>query len=246
MKLLSFFLILFTTIVFQSNAQSYYLSMNGEVLAADTTITVVPDEATPTEILFDSLSFHNNTNNGVNIKVLRSEVLILDGTSNYFTWVEQYDDTINLSLESSYIPAGSYSVDGLFTANYSFGEIVGVSIVEYTFFNVDNLDESVKVTVNFDTTPQGIDDNIFNNSMVSDVYPNPTSHSVSIDYNLPNEVVSASVKIFSLVGAVVKQQQIDPRGGSVEMDISKINSGIYFYSVFINEKLFSTKKLVVR
>jgi len=220
--------------------------MNGEVLTADTTITVVPAETTPTEILFDGLSFHNNTNNGANIKVLRSEVLILDGTSNYFTWVEQYDDTINLSLESSYIPAGSYSVDGLFTANYSFGEVVGVSIVEYTFFNVDNLDESVKVTVNFDTTPQGIDDNIFNNSMVSDVYPNPTSHSVSIDYNFPHEVTGADVKIMNMLGVVVKQQKIILHNSSLTMDVSEMESGIYFYSVFINEELLSTKKLVVR
>jgi len=245
MKIFSFFLILLTTIAFQSNAQSYYLSMNGEELAVDATITIVPDTITSSEIMF-GLNFHNNTNAGANIKVLRNEISTLDGTSNLFTWVEQYDDTINLSLESSYIPAGSYSVDGLFSANYIHNDVVGVSIVEYTFFNIENLDENVKVTVNFDTTPQSIDDIIFNNSWVSDIYPNPASHSVTVDYAFPNDIDGVNVKIMNILGTVVKQQKINLQNSSLTIDVSNIKSGMYFYNVFINANIISTKKLIIR
>lgn len=241
--LLSLILVVISTL--GVNAQSFSLSINGEPLAADTIITVFPDPGNPSEITL-GLIFHNNSNNGANIKVLRNEVSMLQNALSNFFWVAQYNFITDLSGQSAFIPAGGSSTDGLFTAYYYPYEAVGVSTVEYTFFNVANEDENVTITVKFDTTPQSIDESILKNSWMSDVYPNPATKFVNIDYKLPTEIDNASVKIVNLLGSVVKEQSINKQNNTLRMDVSSLNDGIYFYSVTINDEAYSTKKLIVR
>ncbi len=226
------------------DAQSYTLSMDGEVLGD--TVTVVPDVVPASEIVFEAI-VNNNTDNGSNIQVLRNEVLMLEGTSSYFKWGPSYfNDTTNLSPNYEFVPAGGSSTLGKFSGNYRIQSAVGISIIEYTFFNKDNPDENVKIIVKYDSSPAAIDENILKNIRISEIYPNPASNSVAIDYDMPVEVDYANVKIFNLLGVVVKEQQVDIRNNQMKMNVMDINSGIYFYTLFINGEVYITKKLVVR
>ncbi len=245
MKLILLSLIFVVISSFGVNAQSYSLSLNGEPLAADTTITVYPDTINPSEISF-GLIFHNNSNNGANIKVLRNEVSMLENAASNFFWVVQYNFVTDLSSQYSFIPAGGSSTDESFIAYYYPNDAVGISTIEYTFFNIDNEDENVTITVKFDTSPQSVGENILKNTWVSNAYPNPATNFVNIDYKLPKEVQYANVKIVNLLGSVVKQQQLNSQSNNVKINLSDLNSGIYFYSVFVNGEAYNTKKLIVR
>ncbi len=245
MKRFSLFFIILSLTILQSSAQSYYLSINGEQLAPDTTITITSDTVNPVELSF-GLVFHNNTNLGANIKVLRNEISMLEGSSSFFRWVEDYSDTINLSLLSSFVPAGSSSVEGLFTGNYIPNGTVGVSIVEYTFFSIDDTAKNVKITVAYDTTPQGIDDNKFTGLSVSNVYPNPAHSFVSVDYEFVNHVNDARAVIINLLGTVVMEKNISSAGNILTMDISNLKTGIYFCSIVVDNQVVSSQKIIKR
>ncbi len=230
---------------FYINGQSFTLSWEGEILGD--TVTVIPAVETATEIIFEPV-VNNNTTNGANVLVLRNEIFMLDGTRSYYKWgvSSPYNDTTNLSPHYRFVPAGGSSPQGQFTSYYQIEGAVGVSLIEYTFFNKDNTDENVKIVVKFDTSPAAIDEYILNNIYVSDLYPNPASGDVNLNYDMPNEVDNASVKIVNFPGAIVKEQKIDTRNNNMSMNILDLNGGIYFYSLTINGEIYSTKKLIVR
>ena len=84
------------------------------------------------------------------------------------------------------------------------------------------------------------------NGFVSEIYPNPASQSVSINYQLPSEVNQASVRIINLLGEVVNEANIELGTSKKQLDISNLSGGVYFYSVMINGEIYKTKKIVVQ
>ncbi|MBC8319962.1 MAG: T9SS type A sorting domain-containing protein [Bacteroidetes bacterium] len=239
--LLSIAVIILT--VFYANAQSFTLSWDGELLGD--TITISPDSSS-VSILEFGVVLNNNTTNGVNIKVVRNQISLLDSTINYYCWGVCYPSHIDSSGMYKFVPAGGSSEVEWFSAHYEIHDAVGISLVEYKFYNMDNPDEYVTIVAKFDTSPDGIEETILNNTYVSEIYPNPAINTVNIDYDLPREVEKASVKIINLLGSVVKEQEVDTRNSKMRMDVSDLNGGIYFYSLFINGEIYSTKKLIVR
>ena len=78
-------------------------------------------------------------------------------------------------------------------------------------------------------------------------YPNPATSSVTIAYDLSNlSSADTRVVITNLVGSKVAVRPIAGTSGKVSMDISNLDSGIYFYSIESAGKVVSTKKLIVR
>ena len=243
-KILLSFVVLIFSISFV-NAQSFALKWNDESYYSGDTIHFETGSYPVTEMAFNPV-FENNTNNGVNVEVIRAELLILEGTINYFCWDTCYQPSVDTSANSMFIPAGSSSIEGDFVGYYETNGVDGFSLIEYKFYNKDNLDEYISVVVQFDNSPAGVNENIFKNIWLSDVYPNPATNFVVIDYRLPQEVLSANVKVVNIFGSIVKEQNIDTRNNNMRMDITDMNSGIYFYSLFVNGEIYSTKKLIVR
>jgi len=241
-KILLSIAVIFVT-AFYVNAQSYTLEMNGVVLGE--TITINPDSAGVAELTFEAI-FNNNTTTGVNIRVIREEISLLEGASSYFCWGACYPPNIDTSGMTMFIPAGGSSIEGDFSAHYVIGESNGVSVIKYTFVNIDNPDEFVSIVDNFDSSPLGVDENILGKVILSDVYPNPATNFVNIDYNFPTEVANANVRIVNILGSVVKEQIINTQNSTLQLDVSDIKSGIYFYSVLINNEVYDTKRLVIR
>ncbi|MFK5857413.1 MAG: T9SS type A sorting domain-containing protein [Bacteroidota bacterium] len=243
MKKLSLIISIFLMSNLYSHAQSFSLEWEGEILGD--TITLVPNSGISTEIVFDAI-FHNKTNDEVEIKVARNDVFIIEGSSNYFCWVACYPPSVDTSGVSKVIPGGGYTLEGEFSGHYSINSTFGISLVEYTFFNVENFDDNIKIVVKYDTFTTDIDDNIFDKVWISDAYPNPATTYFSIDYKLPVDVVNASVKVVNLLGSTVKDQEINIHNSSLKMDMSDMKSGIYFYSLIVNGEIYSTEKLIIR
>ena len=229
-----------------ANAQSFSLSWDGEVLGDTVTMHSSPDSAV---MVFEAI-INNLSAGGVNIKVIRNEITTVEGTLNYFCWGVCYTPAIDTSGMYMFVDKGASSDPGDYSAHLEIHGTIGISIIEYTFYNMDNPSENIKIVVKFDTEsdpgPDGIDENILKNVWVSDLYPNPASNYVSIDYNMPSEVKEASVKIVNLLGSVVKEQKVDTRNGNMKIDIFDMKGGVYFYSLNIEGEIYSTKKLVIR
>lgn len=239
-KILLFFAVVLVT-AFSANAQ-YVLSIDGEPLGD--TVTIATDDPTVLEIEFKVI-FTNNSGHDANIKVARNEIELADDAESYFCWGACYPPSVDTSGSQMFIAAGASTMEGDFSAHYSLGA-PGISWISYTFYNIDNVDEMVKVVVKFDTRPNGIDENILKNTWISELYPNPSTSFVNIDYSIPTGVESASVRVVNLVGSVVIEQTLDASSTNHNMNVSELKSGIYFYSLLLNEEVYSTKKLIVK
>lgn len=224
------------------NAQVYSLSTD-EVLLGDTVTIYGDPEASGIEF---SAVFTNNDDVGAIIRVERSVISSVDGSSNYFRWVNTNNPQEDISGEDLLVQPGESSPDDDFIAYYVPNGVVGSTLIEYSFLNISDVNKLIKVVLKFDTTTDDIDENIHKNTKVSDIYPNPAYGSVSIDYNMPLEVKSARIRIVNVLGSVVKDINIDTRDNRINLNISDLTDGIYFYSIIINNELLNTKKLIVR
>jgi type IX secretion system substrate protein len=242
-KILLLATVMLATITF-ANAQDFSLSWDGTMLG-DTASSDSLD-AGAHELVFEAI-FHNNTSSRVSIKVIRKNIYILEGDTNYFCWGACWPASMDTSAVSMEIDAGGSSGVFDFSAHYKYnGSHFGISQVEYTFYNVDNPDENVKVITKYEIEPDGINETILENVSISNLYPNPALDFVTLDYDLPAEVDAANIKIVNVLGSVVKEQRLETGTNKVRLDLSNLNNGIYFYSIFLNEEIFSTKKLIVR
>lgn len=239
--ILSISLIIFTFCYV--NAQSFSLTWEDEAIGD--TVALFPDSAEATVMVFEAI-VNNISDHGINVKVVRNEIFTVENTLNYFCWGVCYTPAIDTSGMYMFVDKGGSSAAGDYSAHYEIHETVGLSIIEYTFYNMDDPSENIKVVLKFDTSPDGIDENILKNTWVSDIYPNPASNQINVDYNMPIEVDEASVKIVNLLGSVVKEQKIDTRASNMKMDIFDLKGGIYFYSMYINGEIYNTKKLIIR
>ena len=251
MKKITLLMIAFVFSISFVNAQSYVLSWDGMTYGDTVVIAGNPDDA---ELVFHAI-LTNNSDDSVTFKVQRRFIHLLDETSHYFCWGLCYlpnHDSVFVSPSYIGLNAGQSTTDYDFAGHYesvyqdSTINVIGTSIVEYKFFNVDNEDEFVTVVVKFVTTPDGIIDQIMADGFISDMYPNPATHFINLDYELTSKVNNANIRIVNLLGSVVKNVEIDKNSTNLRLDISNLTKGVYFYSVIINNEVYKTKKLIVR
>lgn len=243
MKKLILSLAVIMVTVFYTNAQSFTLELDGEPIGD--TLIIAPDTAGINYLDFELL-VTNNTGNGVNIKVARNQISVVENSVNYFCWGACYPSEVDSSGMYIFLAAGATSNPGEFSAHYEVNGTVGVTVLEYTFYNMDQPEENVKFVLLFDSSPSAINENLLNKIHLSNLYPNPATNFVDINYDLPYEIETASVKIVNILGSVVKEQQINKGMGKLRMDISDINDGIYFYSTFVNGEAIKTQKLIIK
>jgi len=219
----------------------FEFTLNGEVLGD---VVEIIEEPTVAEMLFDPL-VTNTTGSSMDIKVRRTNVDVLAGTINYFCWGACYGASTDVSSE--FITLGPGETTNLldFSGHYEPTGIEGTSTVEYTFFNMADESQSTTITVRY-STPNAISEDIANGVRFENIYPNPATDYVNINYTLVSGVKEGSVRISNLLGAVVSETPIDINSNTVRMDVSNLEGGIYFYSVVLNGEILHSKKLIIR
>ena len=76
--------------------------------------------------------------------------------------------------------------------------------------------------------------------------PNPFSDRTSIRFQLAPGVESATLSIFNLNGAFVKDYQLNGNSGEVEILASEIGKGMYIYSLNQNGQEIISKRMIVK
>ena len=89
---------------------------------------------------------------------------------------------------------------------------------------------------------------VFNSKDISihDVYPNPVSDWATIDYRIYNESLKAKVVIHNILGSTVGQYELPVFESKVKIQADELTSGVYFYTVYLDNVGVLTRKLVVR
>jgi hypothetical protein len=81
---------------------------------------------------------------------------------------------------------------------------------------------------------------------ISSIYPNPSNRIANLDYVIKNPTTKARIAINSFIGNPVTEFNLDPSQKTLIINVSDYNPGVYFYTLFVDNKNIVTKKLVVK
>lgn len=85
------------------------------------------------------------------------------------------------------------------------------------------------------------------NLVVHDVYPNPvTDHNAWLDYKLTDETVKAKVVIHNILGSPMGEHEMLSTETRVKIQAESLSSGVYFYTIYLDNVGVLTRKLIVR
>ena len=159
---------------------------------------------------------------------------------NYFCWDLCYtpgklesDDGLNIAPGTT---------NNFFSPHiYSVGNgVEGVCTVSYTFFNENDLNDTLLVIVEFESTNSiSVEEN---NPTISAVYPNPATNFINV--KLAN-VNKGQFQIINVLGQVVKTEEITTATNQLSVDVSNLESGVYFYSLVVKGQAIESKRLVI-
>jgi hypothetical protein len=242
------FTLLMITFLFSfslAHAQSYSLSWDGNEIGEEVMLLGDPADF---ELVFHAI-LTNNSDDTDTIKVRRTFVQMVDGALHYLCWGLCYapnSETVFVSPAYIVLGPGESCGEEDFAGHYEINGAIGTSIVEYTFFNQSDEDENITVTVTYKASPENIAEQIMANGFISEIYPNPAIRQVTLDYELTPQVDNASLRVMNLLGAVVKDFDLNKSASNIRLDVSDLTSGVYFYSIIINNEVYKTKKLIVK
>ncbi|MFC3879292.1 T9SS type A sorting domain-containing protein [Algoriphagus namhaensis] len=116
------------------------------------------------------------------------------------------------------------------------------------FVNEKNIREAFVVEAKYDVKGPTLAEEGFTHDAISitDVYPNPSQRIAQIDYEIKDQDVKARIAINSFIGNPIQSYTLDPERNTLLINVSDFNPGVYFYTLFVDNKNVVTKKLVVK
>ncbi|KAA3621109.1 MAG: T9SS C-terminal target domain-containing protein [Flavobacterium sp.] len=76
--------------------------------------------------------------------------------------------------------------------------------------------------------------------------PNPFDNTTSIGYYIPITYSNANIVISSTTGQLLNSIAVEVRGeGSIEIGKASLQSGMYFYTLFVDGKKIDTKRMII-
>lgn len=124
----------------------------------------------------------------------------------------------------------------------------GVTNVKYRIENwADNrdfLDLNLKVTTTGASV--GVSKTLSRpQAELSNAYPNPASGTTEITYQLPPNHKRAYLNVYDVLGKEIHREEIEEPNGKIGLNVRNYNSGLYFYSLTVDDKKLLTRRLIV-
>ena len=164
----------------------------------------------------------NNTSQSRDIKVHRTQIEMQEGTMSQFCWGLCYPPNTDESPQFYTLGAGQSSPDEYFSGHYLPMGVWGASTVEYEFFDMNDEDVFVKMTVVYSATLADIGDH---DQASFRIYPNPAVNHVTFEAESRIQRVS----IFDITGKQVLSVPADNL--KAEVDVHMLQSGIYLVRI---------------
>lgn len=230
-----------------ASAQSFTFEHNGETVAPGEYSVIGNIDPLSCDMYFE-FTIKNLTGNDIHL--LCDRVILEQSHAESNNSVCMGDDCFSPHLDQTYADIAGNS-EKEFSAHFTpaFDEsytypIEGCSMkVQYSFY-VNEGDEPVVITVYFEVNTVSVED--YSDARIfSNAYPNPAKNMVSFDYNMPYSAQTASVAIYNMMGQEVIRQELNLGDSRVNINVSDLTDGVYFYSLIVNNQAVKTNKLVV-
>jgi hypothetical protein len=223
-------------------ASSLELYFNGSAVQHSSTVQVIGDPGA--EYIQARINVKNISAAALDVKVKKviHEGDTLPGTMNYFCWGLCFTPFTYTSPNSLNIQPGQTLED--FYGDYNPFNVIGISHITYVFFDMNNVNDSVAITVEFNASPASILDPAAGVKF-SEAYPNPAISVVNIDYTLSSSISRAAVVISNMLGCRVKEIPLTESAGKIQLPVYDLVNGIYFYSLVGDDRVILTRKFIV-
>lgn len=179
---------------------------------------------------------------------------------NGITWIDMLNDTVIIdtiynwgwywnSYEKPVLSGNSNQWKSFWVNLAELGHFYGVHDGDTILYRFTFISDSIQTNkdglmfdnLHFEDWVEGIEEVGFG-LFESNCFPNPAENLITI--NLKNDINIIDVEIFDLSGKKVFDKQVKNKN-AVEINISELNSGIYFYKLInIEKKIFSIGKFV--
>jgi hypothetical protein len=187
----------------------------------------------------------NNSSSSVTVKVLKTIILLNDpGATMYFCTDQNcYSPTQNLSLATTMTAGGAFDL----TTDLNPNGVAGIAQVRYTVINQSNTSDTsyFEIVYNVTNGPAGVKNNVTAKPSLADPMPNPASSVFSMDYKLGNSGAPAKLVIYNMLGENVLETSVTDSEGTIRLDVSGLEAGVYFCSLESAGKVFATRRVVV-
>lgn len=189
------------------------------------------------------ISIKNLTEEPLSIVLQRTENNIGNGQASFICWNK--DCAENTSLHKR---IEAKKIVNHIVASFESGLAGGYSTVKYLIFNRQNPQDAVELTIHYTIEEQVFNEDIYISKIIKviDVYPNPVFDFLYLNYHMTDLNADVKVGIHNVLGSIVKEYQLDPLEAKAKIPTSDLNSGVYFYSLNINNEAVLIKKFVVR
>lgn len=156
-----------------------------------------------------------------------------------------YDPRKELSKVKLLLKPGEIVTD--LYLEFDFGIVETKGNFELHFISPENNRDLFVIEAIYNVSNPNADGNDVDHKDISigSVYPNPSNRIAQIDYNFKNPRAAAKITINSFIGNPVAEFRLDPRQKTLVMNVEDLRPGVYFYTLFVDNKNIVTKKLVV-
>lgn len=114
------------------------------------------------------------------------------------------------------------------------------------FVNPNNVRDVFIVEAVYEVYNPSEDETNHKDISLGSVYPNPSNRIAQIDYEFKNSKAIAKISINSFIGNPVAEFKLDPNQKTLVINVADLHPGVYFYTLFVDNKNIVTKKLVVK
>jgi len=237
-------ILILSALIFTGSSQSLELYYQDQLLTNGQDAVILENPSV--QLITIHIGFKNISSVAVPVKVKMREVSVMEGTMHYFCFGGACYPPGTVESPGSYSTAAGQLVEDQFYADYMPYEKQGTTKVKYTFFNENNVNDSVCVVVNFISGYLGLNGDLPGQVRLSQVYPNPAGNTASFDYSLTGGIQTAKLEVHNLLGSVVKEAVLTEALGKVTLHISDLQEGMYFYTLNAGGKSVASGKLIVR
>jgi len=133
--------------------------------------------------------------------------------------------------------------EAVFTGEYYPDGHEGTSVVRYTYYNENNLNDTLSFSITFNGGGNAVSE--LDADAVMSAYPNPASQFVNIQYNL-RKISDGDLVVYNALGTVVLRQYISASQGVVSLDVSSLPRGIYLYRIEGKKAFSITNRIVLK
>tara|TARA_R110000868_G_scaffold360727_1_gene622761 strand:+ start:462 stop:1190 length:729 start_codon:yes stop_codon:yes gene_type:complete len=200
-----------------------------------------------------SLNVFNNRFASSSWKFSRIETSVVTGTADSICWMNictpLLESGSSQSIEfSNMLNLGEVELSDSAAQNFIFyhkpNNNVGNSYYEFKF--EDQADPSntnsffIKVNTSYVTGLSKFEKKELNLSL----FPNPVSNVLKVNFESSMNYANQDVIVYDLLGKVIHKTRINQGAEQINMNLTALNSGIYFLSIQVDGEIIKTKKLI--